>query len=203
MRVRRAMVPLILSTILIQRRERAQHVVAYYSRRTTDAESRYHSYELETLAVVRAVEHFRHYLYGRHFTVQTDCNALKSSSKKKDLTPRVHRWWAILQSYDFSVEYREGRHMSNVDFLSRNPLPHFDSHYHDSISNNKKVYILELQQEWLAVEQQRDSEIVGIMEQWRVGDLPPDVAQSYDIKKGILYRKVQRNKRNVWLPIVP
>lgn len=93
--------------------------------------------------------------------------------------------------------------MSHVDFLSRNPLPHFDSHYHDSISNNKKVYILDLQQEWLAVEQQRDSEIVDIMEQWRVGDLPPDVAQSYDIKKGILYRKVQRNKRNVWLPIVP
>lgn len=87
--------------------------------------------------------------------------------------------------------------MSHVYFLSRNPLPHFDSHYHDSISNNKKVYILELQQEWLAVEQQRDSEIVGIMEQWRVGDLPPDVAQSYDIKKSILYRKVQRNKRNV------
>lgn len=153
--------------------------------------------------MVRAVEHFRHYLYGRHFTVRTDCNALKSSSTKKDLAPRVHKWWAILQSYDFSVEYREGRHMSHVDFLSRNPLPHFDSHYHDSISNNKKVYILELQQEWLAVEQQRDSEIVGIMEQWRVGDLPPDVAQSYDIKKGILYRKVQRNKRNVWLPIVP
>lgn len=77
--------------ILIQRRNKSPHVIAYYSRRTLDAESRYHSYELETLAVVKAVQNFRHYLYGRHFTVHTDCNALKASKTKRDLTPRVHR----------------------------------------------------------------------------------------------------------------
>lgn len=44
--------------ILIQRKDNVPHVVSYFSRRTTDTESRYHSYELETLAVVRAVENF-------------------------------------------------------------------------------------------------------------------------------------------------
>lgn len=50
--------------VLVQMINGRQHVVAYFSMRTTDIESRYHSYELETLAVVRAIKHFRHYLYG-------------------------------------------------------------------------------------------------------------------------------------------
>ncbi|KAJ2937542.1 hypothetical protein O0L34_g19050 [Tuta absoluta] len=37
-----------------------KHVVAYYSKITQGAESKYHSYELETLAVVKALQHFRH-----------------------------------------------------------------------------------------------------------------------------------------------
>ena len=73
-----------------KRKNNLLHVVEYYSRRTADAESRYHSYELETLAVVRAVEHFRHYLYGRRFVVVTDCNSLKASKiKERPYTPRL------------------------------------------------------------------------------------------------------------------
>ncbi|XP_076283962.1 uncharacterized protein LOC143210721 [Lasioglossum baleicum] len=83
------------------------HVVEYFSKRTTGPESRYHSYELETLAVVNAIKHFRHYLEGRQFTVITDCNSLKASRNKVDLTPRVHRWWAYLQAFDFDIMYRE------------------------------------------------------------------------------------------------
>ena len=96
--------------------------VAYFSRRTTDCESRYHSYDLETLVIVEAVEHFRVYLYGRHFTVYTDCNSVRATALKKNLHPRVARWWIKLQDYDFSVEYRPGHKMAHVDYLSRNPL---------------------------------------------------------------------------------
>ncbi|XP_062531826.1 uncharacterized protein LOC134201318 [Bombyx mori] len=56
--------------VLVQTFAGRQHPVAYMSQRTTDAESRYHSYELETLAVVRAIKHFRHYLYGRKFKIE-------------------------------------------------------------------------------------------------------------------------------------
>lgn len=112
--------------ILVQKKDDMPHVVEYFSRRTTEVESRYHSYELETLAVVRAVEHFRHYLYGQHFTVVTDCNSLKASKSKTNLTPRVHRWWADLQAYNFDIMYREGRCMEHADYLSRNPLPNIN-----------------------------------------------------------------------------
>lgn len=101
--------------------------VAYYSRRTTDCESRYHSYDLETLAIVEAVEHFRVYLYGVHFVVYTDCNSVRATALKKDLHPRVARWWIKLQDYDFSIEYRPGTKMAHVDYLSRNPVDNDES----------------------------------------------------------------------------
>jgi len=51
-------------------------VIAYFSQTTNSAESKYHSYELEMLAIVRAVQRFHLYLYGLNFTIVTDCNAL-------------------------------------------------------------------------------------------------------------------------------
>ncbi|XP_053989913.1 uncharacterized protein LOC128882354 [Hylaeus volcanicus] len=49
-------------------------VVAYFSKRTSPAENKYYSYELETLAIVNSIKHFKQYLHGRRFTVVTDCN---------------------------------------------------------------------------------------------------------------------------------
>ena len=81
-------------------------------------DSTYHSYELETLAVVNAVKHFRHYLHGREFLVVIDCNSLKGTSNK--VNDGVYRWWAYLQNFTFDIMYREGKRMAHVDFLSRN-----------------------------------------------------------------------------------
>ncbi|GBP44073.1 Retrovirus-related Pol polyprotein from transposon 17.6 [Eumeta japonica] len=81
-----------------------KHAVAYFSKVTQGAESKYHSYELETLAVVKAVQNFRHYLVGLEFTIVTDCNALKATERKKDLLPRVARWWIYYQDFHFTIE---------------------------------------------------------------------------------------------------
>lgn len=99
----------------------SKRVVAYYSQVTKAAEPKYHSYELETLAVVKALRHFRHYLVGLKFTVVTDCNALKATQTKKDLLPRVARWWIYLQDFDFTIIYRKGAMLPHADYLSRNP----------------------------------------------------------------------------------
>lgn len=45
--------------ILIQKHANESRVVAYLSKRTTVEESKYHSYPLETLAIVNALTHFR------------------------------------------------------------------------------------------------------------------------------------------------
>lgn len=189
--------------ILIQKKDNLPHVIEYFSRRTSEAESRYHSYELETLAVVRAVEHFRHYLYGCRFQVYTDCNSLKASKSKVDLTPRVHRWWAYLQAYDFDIIYREGRSMEHADYFSRNLQSHEGTTCKTTSVETKTVQFVELHQGWLSVEQKRDSEVQDLITKHNNDQLPETVAHTYDVRDSILYRKVVRNKIVSWLPVVP
>jgi hypothetical protein len=69
--------------------------ICYYSRQTSKAEQNYHSYELETLAVVESMRRFRIYLLGNHFNVVTVCNALRSTMAKRDLIPRFGQWWLL------------------------------------------------------------------------------------------------------------
>ncbi|CAH2105851.1 unnamed protein product [Euphydryas editha] len=188
--------------ILFQKTDDQLLVVEYFSKRTTKAESKYHSYELETLAVVNAVKHFRHYLQGRHFEVVTDCNSLKASRNKVDITPRVHRWWAFLQAFDFQIRYREGRRMAHVDFLSRNALPSPDIQSVSKVEQ-KRVDLATLSANWLLAEQLRDQEIQSLVTKLNEGQLPPQICKTYEMRSGILHRKVQRNNRTRCLPIVP
>lgn len=110
--------------ILLQRKSASEpfHPVAYYSRQTSPEEKNFHSYELETLAVVFSLRKFRVYLIGKEFKIVTDCSALRSTFLKRDLIPRIARWWLTLQEFDCSIEYRAGSKMSHVDALSRNPV---------------------------------------------------------------------------------
>ena len=51
------------------------HPIYYKTRKTTDQERRYSSYELEILAVIAALRKFKVYLLGTHLKLVTDCNA--------------------------------------------------------------------------------------------------------------------------------
>lgn len=188
--------------MLLQKIDAVPHVIAYYSHRTTSAESKYHSYELETLAVVNAVKHFRHYLHGRKFIVVTDCSSLKSARKKLDLTPRVHRWWAFLQSFDFDITHRDGKHMAHVDFFSRNPTPVKASKTFDK-TEPKQIHVTEISENWLLAEQQRDNDIKKLVSDLTDEKLNRDVAKTYELRSGMLYRKIQRYGKTRCLPVIP
>src|SRR5437588_4767918 len=81
-----------LGAILSQRDERNnERVICYASRGTRGPEKKYFATKLECLAVVWAVEWFKYYLYGRHFTVITDHAALKWLFTHKDPKPVFER----------------------------------------------------------------------------------------------------------------
>lgn len=66
------------SSILMQKQsDNLFHPVFYFSRRTTETESKLHSFELELLAIVYSLERFRIYLKGISFKIVTDCNSLQ------------------------------------------------------------------------------------------------------------------------------
>lgn len=172
--------------VLIQVKNGIRHVIGYFSMRTTPAESKYHSYELETLAIVRAIKHFRHFLYGRKFTVMTDCNAVKASRYKQELLPRIHRWWAFLQNFEFEVEYRKGEKLKHADFFSRNPL--------------KVVMNLSTKDDWLIVEQRRDTDLSKIIKEVHTNNqLHPD----YVLKDNVLHYKTKINDKIKLTKVVP
>ena len=72
-----------VGAILLQKQKNGDfEPVMYYSQRTTPEQSKYHSYKLETLAIVLALTRMRCYLQGIEFKVITDCAALKYTLKK-------------------------------------------------------------------------------------------------------------------------
>lgn len=98
------------------------HPIYYSSRKTTDAEQKYHSYELEVLAIISSLKKFRHYLLGISFKIFTDCSAFEQTMKKRELTTRVARWALLLEEFDYILEHRSGSRMRHVDALSRYPI---------------------------------------------------------------------------------
>ncbi|CAH2094977.1 unnamed protein product [Euphydryas editha] len=148
-----------------------KRVVSYFSRLTQGAEGKYHSYELETLAVVKALQYFRHYLVGLRFTVVTDCNALKLTQRKKDLLPRVARWWVYLQDFDFVLHYRKGTLLSHADYLSRNPV---------------NVVTIQKPLNWAQIAQASDEETRSLIQRLSDGQLDPS---RYEVKNDVLYFK--------------
>lgn len=100
--------------------------------------------------MVLALKHFRVYLLGREFRVVTDCSALRTTFSKKDLLPRVARWWLEIQDFNFTVEYRLGTRMRHVDALSRCPIEEI----------NCQVDITE--GDWVLAAQLQDDQILTI-----------------------------------------
>lgn len=101
--------------------------------------------------------------------------------------------------------------MALADFLSRNPLPSPSGSGEFSIASlesnttdfRKSINFVELHNGWIQVEQKRDQEIQNLISQNAKGELPGAIAHTYDVRDGLLYRKVERNKISTWLPIVP
>ncbi|XP_026829817.1 uncharacterized protein LOC113563025 [Ooceraea biroi] len=109
-----------LGAILFQKASNGNQLpVAYFSQMTNDAETRYHSFELEMLAIVKAIERFHIYLYGIEFTIVTDYNALVYAVNKANLNPRIAQWTLSFQNYRFKLIHRSGKQMPHVDALSR------------------------------------------------------------------------------------
>ncbi len=100
-------------------RDGADLPVAYSSRQTKPREEKYSATELECLAIVESLDHFRVYLIGKHFKLYTDHSALKSLLTLTSLNLRLWRWTLKIQDYDMEILYRKGKDNVIPDALSR------------------------------------------------------------------------------------
>ncbi|XP_050088326.1 uncharacterized protein K02A2.6-like [Anopheles aquasalis] len=93
----------------------------------TQAQKNYAQVHKEALAVVFGVQKFHKYIYGIRFKLVTDNSGVKEIFKPTRTTSsiavaRLSRWALILANYEYTIEHRPGKYMSNVDALSRLPL---------------------------------------------------------------------------------
>ena len=95
--------------------------VAYFSKTLKKPERRYCVTRKELLALVSAVKHFHHYLYGRKFLIRTDHGALRWLMNFKNPEGQTARWIEVLGTYDYEIRHRPGRLHQNADGLSRRP----------------------------------------------------------------------------------
>ena len=97
------------------------HPIYFASKSLTDAKKGYVAIELEALAVSWACEKFHHFLYGSHFTLQTDQKPLESilAHSLNEATPRLQRLLIKASAYDFNVEYIPGPTNQVADCLSQ------------------------------------------------------------------------------------
>ncbi|CAK1600031.1 unnamed protein product [Parnassius mnemosyne] len=174
-----------IAGILLQKQtDNSLRPVMYFSRVTSKEESMYHSYELETLAVVESLRRFRVYIIGKHVKIVTDCTAVRATLTKRDIIPRIARWWLSIQDFDMSVEYRPGERMKHVDALSRNPI--------DTVNVNR----LEVS-DWFYTVQYQDDKLKRIIDQLRDGSAVTEISNSYVFSDDRLYKKTLHGNRLV------
>src|SRR6266404_754636 len=97
------------------------HPVAYISKSLSPAERNYDIYDKEMLAVIRALQQWRHYLEGATHPVQilTDHKNLEYFMTAQKLNRRQARWSVFLSRFDLRLQHRPGKSSAKPDLLSR------------------------------------------------------------------------------------
>lgn len=96
------------------------HPIGYYSRTLNSAERNYSTIERELLAILECTRHFRPYLFGRFFTVETDHSPLVWLDNINDsANSRLVRWKTKLRQFNFKTEHKRGKENKVADALSR------------------------------------------------------------------------------------
>lgn len=168
--------------VLLQRQDdKKMHPVAYFSKTTSAAEAKYHSFELETLAIVYALRRFRTYLEGIPFQIITDCNSLALTLERKQINARIARWALELENYNYKVLHRRGTAMRHVDALSRCVMA-ID---HDAGDVDFRIQVA----------QERDENLKEIREKLLTGKV-----KGFDLQDGLVCRLREDGSRLLCVP---
>lgn len=152
--------------LLQEQNDEKLHPVSYYSRKTIDDEAEYHVFELEALAIVSALEPSRVYSIGIFRIVRTDCNSLKYLEVKREMNPRIARWFFRLSEYDYKIDYPKAEHNVVADALSRNPVDPAE----EVEMAGLPVLGIRMNTDWIAAMQRNSEEILAIRDKLEAGD---------------------------------
>ena len=148
--------------------------VAYMSHTLSKRAQNKSVYEKELMAIIMAMQKWRHYLLGRKFVVHTDQKSLHFLIDQKVMSEEQQKWVAKLLGFDFEIKYKPGKDDRVADALSRKLLFSAISRVQTDVW------------EGLEAEIAADTKLKGIVQDLiRDSDLHP----GFSLKKGALYYK--------------
>ena len=114
------------------------HRVLQYSATLTTAERNYDIYDLELLAIVKALCNWRHFLVGSPHKIKIFSNHMNLQYWRdpRKISRRVAREVLELADYDYEIHHLQGRSNGRADALSRRP------DYDQGEGDNRDVVVL-------------------------------------------------------------
>lgn len=96
---------------------------AFSSHSLNEAERNYQIADKEMLAIIRALEQWRHYLEGSKykFEIWSDHKNVQYFMMSQDLNRRQARWALYLSRFNFTLIHKAGTSMTKADALSHRP----------------------------------------------------------------------------------
>jgi len=114
------------------------HPIAFYSKSLSSMEWNYEIHNKEMLAIICALEEWRHFLEGATHLVEiwTDHKNLEYFMTAKKLNRRQAHWSLHLARFDFLLHHRPRHAMDKLDALSRR------ADHGNGASDNENVVLL-------------------------------------------------------------
>ena len=113
-----------VGAVLTQVHDGQLRPISFCSKLFNRTQQNWHVSEQEIYAVIHAVEKWRSYLIGNHFTVYTDhLNLQELFNRAKNFRAgKLYRWAVRLQEFDFTAKYISGKNNKAADYMSRDAL---------------------------------------------------------------------------------
>jgi hypothetical protein len=129
----------VVGAVLLQRKTDGKlHPIEYFSATLNDTERNYDIYDLELLAIVKALDHWRPYLAGSPHKIKvfSDHMNLQYWRQPQKISRRVAREVLALSEYDIEIHHIKGKSNRRADALSRRP------DYNNGENDNRDVTVL-------------------------------------------------------------
>ena len=94
--------------------------IAFFSKKLSTAEKKYSAFDRELLAIYSSIQHFKHYVEGRHFTIWTDHKPLTfAMASVAERSPRQTRHLSYIAEFSTDIRHIQGVRNEVADALSR------------------------------------------------------------------------------------
>jgi hypothetical protein len=122
------------------------HPIAFVSKALGVKAQGLSTYEKECLAILMAIDHWRHYLQTSTFTILTDQKSLVHLDDQKLSTPIQHKALTKLMGLSYHIVYKKGADNKVADALSRvSSAPSYDI---SAISVVRPLWLQEIQESY-------------------------------------------------------